>query len=529
MKTKTRLILLLIIIGNFLVANAQYLEVSGFQSGQWDADTVLVTGDVDVVNQLTLKPGTVVLFDGFYHISVGEGAFFSAKGREDDSIVFTVVDTTGFGLVDESKGGWNGFQVNRGKVELDYCVLEYGKAALAVDKEGGALRIDQGDVRIGHSSLRHNYSCDRGGAIHAQDADVHIYASCINENWVLTNTGTYAMYGGGASFFRSNVYLRDMEFIGNYAPSCIGGALSLDSCQVDLHGAVFADNIGLNGGGLYVMRNNFTNSTLSNLAIYHNYSGHFAGGLAFSDSSPEVYNVLVADNSSEGVSCNGVFFYQESQPQFTNCIVWGNYPPADNLHEDSTQMWVWTYGDYAPEFRNCLSEEGIKRIHGGEFIRVFEEILEDDPLFVDELHHDYHLTEASPCRDAGNRYVPFDLFEGGDLDGLPRVAHQRIDIGPYEYSQVAVEEHLGDGQAFCLVGNPLGSDSRVCFNLDSPEMLKVTLFSVDGRMMAQKPAQAFVAGKVELPIGDMVDNLAPGLYLLEVKGNKRDLWIKAVK
>ena len=527
MKAKTLLLLLLILIGNFVVAKAQHLEVSGLQSGLWDADTVLVTGDVEVVNQLSLRPGTVVLFDGFYHISVGEGASFSAKGKENDSIVFTVVDTTGFCLPDEPQGGWNGFQVNRGTVELEYCVLEYGKAAIAEDKEGGALRIDKGQVRIGHSSLRHNYSCDRGGAIHAQDADVHIYDSHINENQVFTNTGTYAMYGGGASFIRSNVYLRDMEFKGNYAPSCIGGALSLDSCQVDMYGGVLADNIGINGGGMYMMRNNFTNSTISNLAVYHNYSRHFAGGLAFADASPKVYNVLVADNSSEGVSCNGVFFYQESRPQFTNCIVWGNYPPEADLHEDSTQMWLWTFEGFAPEFRNCLIEGGTKRIRGAEYIQVFEEILVADPRFVDELHHDYHLTEASPCRDAGNKYVPFELFEGGDLDGLPRVAHQRIDIGPYEFSQLAVDEH--SGETLCLYGNPLGSESRVCFYLDSPETLKVSLFSVDGRMVAEKPAQSFAPGRVELPIGDMVDDLVPGLYLIEIKGGKRHLWIKAVK
>lgn len=529
MRTKWFISLLLLIIMCPFVAKAQHLEVSGPQSGVWNADTVLVTGDVEVVEHLSVKPGVTVLFDGFYHISVGKGTSFSALGREGDSIVFTVIDTTGFGLYDDPKGGWNGFQVNHGKVELDYCVMEYGKAAIVEDKEGGAMRIDAGDVRIGHSDFRHNYSCDRGGAIHAQDADVFMYSCHVNENVVITNTGTYAMYGGGLSFHRSNVYLRDMEFIGNYAPSCIGGALSLDSCQVDLRGAVFADNIGLNGAGLYMMRNNYTNSTLSNLAIYHNYARHFAGGMAFADASPEVYNVLVTDNTSEGVNCNGVFFYQQSRPRFTNCIIHGNYPLEADYLEDSVQMWLWTYDDFAPEFRNCLIEEGAKYIRGAEYIKVFEEILPGDPLFVDAPNRDFHLSEASLCRDAGNKYVPFDLFEGGDLDGRARVANGCIDLGPYEYSEEAVDEDLVTSTSSMLFGNPLGAESRVALYLDSPQTLGVRLYSVEGRLVAEKPAQPFQAGKVDLGIGDLVDDLAPGLYMIDVKGDNLHWVFKAVK
>lgn len=530
MKMRTNWLLsLLLIITSPVAVLAQQVEVQGPQQGVWDADTVLVTGNVKVVESLEVQPGTTVLFNGFYHLEVGSGAVLSAQGAAGDSVVFTVADTLGFHTVDSPKGGWNGLQVKGGRLELDYCVFEYGKAALLEDQEGGAMRIDGGEVSIAHSSLRNNYSRDRGGAIHAQDANFQMIASQVNDNRVFSDSGAYAMYGGGASFLRCNVFMEDMEFLRNYAPSCIGGALSLDSCQVDLHGALFADNIGLNGGGMYIMRNNFTNSTLYNLAFIHNFSRHFAGGIAFADSSPTVYNLLVTDNCSEGVNCNGVFFYQDCRPQMTNCIIYQNYPWIEDIHSDSAQMWLWTFEGYAPEFRNCLIDGGRKKITGADYIQVFEDILDTDPLFVDAPHRDFHLSEHSPCRDAGYAYVPYDLLVGHDLDGLPRVKQQRIDIGPYEYSGTSVDETTFADGALRLVGNPLGQDSRLVVELAAPETLGVRLFSVDGRLMAEQAPQPFGAGRVELPVGDLVGTLPPGMYLFEVQGGNHHRILKAVK
>jgi hypothetical protein len=54
-----------------------------------------------------------------------------------------------------------------------------------------------------------------------------------------------------------------------------------------------------------------------------------------------------------------------------------------------------------------------------------------DPLFANRAGGDYRLKPGSPAIDTGSgTYVRFDL----DLDGRPRVAGPRVDIGAYEYS-----------------------------------------------------------------------------------------------
>lgn len=513
------------ILLSLVAVQAQTIQVSGEQTGVWEADTVRVVGDVTVMDSLRVLPGTVVLFDEFWGITIGKGATFSAQGTESDSIVFTVVDTTGFSRYFSGRGGWNGFYLYMSRSFLmEYCVLEYGKAFLGEDWFGGVMNINGcDDVNIRHSTLRHSAAHERGGALCALDSKVHMQACAINYNTVFNEENLY-LYGGGACFLRCDVEMSEMEFRGNNAPT-IGGALSLDSCSLVLDRSVFVDNVGVNGGGLYLMRSD-KNCRMSNLLFDNNYTAHFGGGFALADVSPEIYNVLVTNNSSEGVSCNGVFFYGNSSPRMTNCIVYGNYPPEGSLHIDTTQMWVWTYDGDAPEFRNCLIEGGLRYISSWESITVFEDVKDADPLFVDAEHHDFHLQEGSPCRDAGSMETPSCVTEGLDLGGGRRVSNGRIDMGPYEYSGAAVSQYPSVPYVR-LVGNPLDADSRIDFDEAIKGEVTVSFYDLTGRHEAGKTFDA--EGARSLAIGQLVKPLAPGVYLIEVRSQLGICTLKAVK
>lgn len=523
-----RRILFLLLMFTTVVAKTQTIEVGGNQSGVWDADTVLVVGDVKVVGSLEVLPGTTVLFDRFYSITVIDGAEFLALGNVDDSIVFTVADTLGFHDEYTFNGGWNGFQVVNGRVRLDYCVLEYGKAVPHFDIEGGAMNVNGGDITINHSVLRHNISCNRGGAIHAVNADVKMSSCSVNNNIVDSKDPAFAMYGGGLSFLKCHVDLYDMEFRGNYGPSCIGGALSLDSCMVNLRNAVFADNIGINGGGMYMMRNNGMVNILYNLAFYNNFSGHFGGGMALANSSPFVYNLLIVNNLSEGVNCGGMFIYEHSSPKFYNCIIHGNAPTYNAMELDSVQMWLWVYDDFGPEFHNCLIQGGRRLITSAENIKVFDEIIDADPLFMDVANEDFRLQEDSPCRDAGYEFAPHDLAGGNDLAGLRRVSNGRIDIGPYEYSAAGNDEYDEDAAFAHLVGNPLCAESSLLVDLTWPQQVTVRVYSVTGHRVVETAFDG-QAGIQRCQLGDAVAKLAPGLYVIEVITDEGVCAIKTVR
>lgn len=526
---RTRFILISLLLGTFL-AQAQTIEVSGVQAGTWQADTIKVVGNVRVLDSLCIAPGTTVLFDGYYQIAVGSNARLSAIGTESDSIWFTVADTTGFHYFNFGRGGWNGIRLDGADgCRFDYCRFQYGKAALDTDQDGGALRIfGCNDVEIGHSTLFCNFSREHGGALSAIASKVVVSDCDVLNNLTYTKLDTvYGMYGGGMRFLRCEVDITATNFRYNIGESAVGGALSLDSCALHLDRCKFEHNYGINGAGLYLIRSNDWDCSISNSLFANNTSGHFGGGLAISDSSPLVSNLTVVGNHSIGVNCGGIFFYQHSSPEMWNCIVYGNTNEVPL--EEPVQMWSWTYDDFAPEFHNCLVQFGFDHISNNETIHVYENCIDADPLFANMEAEDYHLTAGSPCIDAGSPETPEVILSGLDLDGNERVKGSRIDMGAYEFSAEGVQETAQNEQNLCVVGNPITSESYAEIKLDKTCELTVMLVSIDGKLLTQNNLGRCQVGLNRIEIGQMFQPLSKGSYVLVVQGGGKTFTAKVVR
>lgn len=525
---KNRLLLLLLTVSIF--AKAQTIEVSGVQSGIWEADTVLVIGDVKVQDSLRIAAGTTVLFDSFYSIKVENGASLIASGTENDSILFTIADTTGFYRFNQGRGGWNGIRLNNADAcQFDYCRFQYGKAALDDDQDGGALRIfDCNNVEISHCNLFCNFSREHGGALNAENSKVMIHDCKVNNNLTYTRLDTvYFMYGGGLRFLKCEVEITTTDFYYNNGETAIGGALSIDSCMAKIDRCRFEHNFGINGGGFYLIRCFDNPCSITNSLFAHNTSGHFGGGLAISDSSPLVSNLTVVDNHSVGVNCGGIFFYQHSSPVLWNCIVYGN---TNNVPlEEPVQMWSWTLDDYAPEFHNCLVQYGLENISNHDVITVYENCIDADPLFADPDNENYQLDPDSPCINAGSPETPANLLNGLDLDGNQRVSDNCIDIGAYEYNPNGVQETLQNEQTIHIVGNPVTASSYAEIECENGCDLFAKIYSVDGKLLVNKDLSKAQAGLNRIEIGDLFQNLTSGTYLLVIRTFKNTFVAKIIK
>lgn len=131
--------LLLIFLLGITKTFATSITVSGNVTGQWNADTVFVTSDIQVpFNQsLTLKAGCKVLFKGYYGLKVyGQ---LTALGTEANPIHFKSADTTGFSE-QSITGSWAGVFVQNAPwapVIFQHCVFQYIKASPCINLEYG--------------------------------------------------------------------------------------------------------------------------------------------------------------------------------------------------------------------------------------------------------------------------------------------------------------------------------------------------------------------------------------------------------
>ena len=525
---KTRLVLFFLLAS--LCVKAQTIEVSGLQSGIWEADTILVTDNVVVQESLAIMPGTHVFFDDFFSITVEKNATLNAIGTENDSILFTVADTTGFYIFNSGRGGWNGIRMEKaGSCRFEYCRFQYGKAAMDNDQDGGALRIfNSPNVEINHCTLFCNFSREHGGALNAEDSKVVIQDCNINNNLNYSLIDTiYFMYGGGLRFLKCEVDITKTDFLNNYGESAIGGALSIDSCVARIDRCRFEYNYGINGAGLYMIRCYDNPCSITNSLFTNNTSGHFGGGLAISDSSPLVSNLTVANNLSIGVNCGGIFFYQCSSPSLWNCIVYGN---NNNIPiEEPVQMWSWTFEGYAPEFHNCLVQYGLENISNHEAITVYENCLDEDPLFSGLAPDEYTIWTDSPCFNAGSPDTPAEVLEGFDLGGQPRVYGGVIDIGAYEVDPTGVQENTEKENQIRVVGNPISASSYAEIECESTCNLIAKVYSLDGKLLINNNLGNTQIGLNRIEIGEIFQSLSSGTFIILFQVEGKTAVAKVVK
>lgn len=427
--------LILILLGILFVtySNATNIQVSGNVSGHWDVDTVLVMDDLLIPSGeiLSINSGVKVIFQGHYQFKV-EGLIL-ANGQENDSVSFSVADTTGFYNIENTKGGWAGFWFEPKETLSDssvfeYCHFSYGKAVSedSVFWYGGAVFVHQyQNLRFYNCTFENNKAYKSGGGIYCHAASIKI-EHC---DFISNSCGTdmdYG-YGGGLCLVYSKSRVKQNYFANNMATG-VGGGMSFEYSNPRIESNVFYDNYTAIGGGLCCLRSEQSAPIVNNL-FYRNKSLHFGGGVAFLEAhSLFVNNTVVENLSSYG---GGFYFNAAAKPIIKNSILWNNTCATPEGHQ------AWLYDVYsAPQFYYNNIEGGFEDFGGsgfGSFIGVYENNLDSIPLFDENGAFPYGLLENSPCINAGTPDTIGLFLPLRDLSGNTRIKEERIDIGCYEF------------------------------------------------------------------------------------------------
>ena len=294
----------------------------------------------------------------------------------------------------KAKTTWNGFVITGGRTHINH------------QREGGAgVALRQNSVLencVIKDNINSVISSGRGGGIFCNGGTL---INCrIEENQLVRVSGTRTIFGGG-------IYLRyGTTYNCVYVKNKLADTNIYSGCDL--------------GSAIYIERGNF-------------------------------YNNTVTDNSGSIALGIGKYF-QESQLNLINCIIYNNTHPAYNgsAYANTVQIGRLNQGSIAElSITNCCIPEGsvkiVKDSESGYGTYVYNTAEADqnnlkidgritsDPKLVNPDADNYELSAESPCINAGKSD---NLYNEGNVVTLPstdmnytnRIKDCTIDIGAYE-------------------------------------------------------------------------------------------------
>lgn len=450
---------------------AQSMEVSGHITANEDWDGIVrVIGNVvvDTTAELTIHPGTHVIFGGMYNLHIY--GTIRATGTSERPIEF-------YSQNDEWGGLWlQGNDTTRNV--FDNCNFYGAKGIFNGDPEnGGALSIRKTKhVRITHCTFSDNTSYRDGGAIFIFDCSPEI-DSCVFKVCGAQSGGAISVQGN------SSPIIHACDFAANRSQRH-GGAihiaqqgqrmepLEIASCNIYDNVAWDSNEVlPANGGAIAC---NSSAIRLRNNQIANNTASFSGGGIYFqqvtpfsyNDSSVRITNNIIVTNEAgsaqyQGIG-GGIWIAQTDTSVFINNTLC--YNQADNspgLHLDTGTLKAGYSIIYCNRGRgrDSVLQVGIRSdaslISFHNLIEERTDVLSNVDSVVDGRSsaaiapqfvlvperagksmlpwdiYDWRLKKSSPGIDIAMAYTSF--LEEFDIAGAPRVDGDKIDCGAYEF------------------------------------------------------------------------------------------------
>ncbi len=338
---------------------------------------------------------------------------------------------------------------------------------------GAALGTQRTDATFTECTFEQNIAFGHGGSsfggavLNSYGAPQFINCT-FKDNVAAGFDGDYA--GGAVANSRSDCVLTDCSFVGNRAMDSLGGAVyTVNTSKPAILDCTFEGNWANQGGAVYVAERcdpNMIGCTfLANEAANNGRGGavfigdqctgnlvdcRFLGNLAGQGGAMGVrgYPTIVNGLFSGNTAARGAAIYLETgtfvdvinstfsanaagenggalyglvgTTQFSNCILWGNWP--QEIH--------------APSGLVQIRHSNVKGSGGTEQGNIDENPRFQDPLGADgiagTIDDDLRLSLGSPCLDTGDDTALVALATT-DLDGLERVVGDGVDMGAYEF------------------------------------------------------------------------------------------------
>ena len=310
-----------------------------------------------------------------------------------------------------------GIYCNDGSPTIKNCVIAWNKAA----NRGGGIYCFNSDAKIIASTISNNKAESVFGGGVFIDGNVIIDGVILRETLfhlsllnctIADNSGSGVHIQSDASadirdskilhnswggimctfFSRGGTLITNCEIYQNTR----GGVSVSEFSIVKITDSIIRQNTARQGGGIYCSPS--ATVEISNCIIAQNIATRFGGGIGVFDSrwgsGVEISNCTITRNSASE-SGGGIYVHSQISFKMTGSIVWGNN--SDKTHNE---MFVTGRGIVikSNDIRDGI--EGIGREPDGDLL-IYEDNIDEDPLFVDADRGDYRLHRNSPAKNMG--------------------------------------------------------------------------------------------------------------------------------
>ncbi len=391
--------------------------VHNLTQDEWYATIQPAVDDANEGDVIVLSPGTYtgennrdIDFDGKAIVVRGSHPY------NPDVVAATVVDPNGagrgfvFDSNEDANSYLNGLTITNGYADMGagihcghasptirYCVVAGNEAS---SYGGGISCWSISSPTIEDSVIKENAAPEAGGILCGGWSSPTIRRSTITDNEA-TATGAIGRCGGIACYGYCAPAISLCVISGNTAGLHAGGIGCTISSYPTITSCMITDNTaGSNGGGIHIHDQSLP--TITNCTVAGNSAGDYGGGICCEDSSPPTIinticwsDTVVDPNNGPEIAVLG-----SSELELLYCDVEGGATDAYVEEPNSTLIWDPNYN------------------------------LTADPLFLDEASGEYHLTDNSPCVNAGDPNGDYALQQ--DVDFESRYFGGRVDIGADE-------------------------------------------------------------------------------------------------
>ena len=254
----------------------------------------------------------------------------------------------------------------------------------------------------------------------------------------------YGFYGGGIYCFNSSSPIISNCVIKNNFATFGGGIGCNNSASKPkiYNCSIVANSAYIGGGGIYCNGASpvFVNCLISgnkadNGSINGNKVGNGGAIYSHNPGSPVIRSCTITDNYA-AISAGGIYAYSSSNVTISNSILWGNtanYAPEILVAKngDAATVSVEYCNVQNPDLK-VVCEQGCTLNWGpGNISQTPDFVAEGSIDGQAYIAGDYHIIKQSPCVDTGDPQLILMPSET-DIDGNPRLAGERIDIGADE-------------------------------------------------------------------------------------------------